>query len=113
MSEITNPEQIVIITRAPEAATGGDHRRGESAPPHLPTLETVHVTSLQSQVTIFLQQLDQVIQETPEQVGGFRLEEFEVSAGIVVEGKGGVRLGLIAEASGGVNASFHFVFKRG
>ncbi len=46
--------------------------------------------------------------------GGFRLDEFEVSAGIVVDAKGGVQLALLAnaEAGGSVNAGFKFVFKR-
>jgi len=52
--------------------------------------------------------------DTPPEVGGFHLTEFEVSASIVVEAKGRVRLALLgnAEAGGGLNAGLKFVFKR-
>ena len=115
MSEKTDTDQILVIT-GPTSTYDRDleSRRGESIPSRLLNTANVDIANLQTQVNIFLQQMDQVMKETPEDVGGFQLAEFEVSAGIVVEAKGGVKLALLAnaEAGGSINAGLKFVFKR-
>jgi hypothetical protein len=65
-------------------------------------------------LNVFLQQLDQVTTDTSEKFGALHLAEFDVSAGIVPEAKGGVKLALIAtaEAGAGINAGLKFVFRR-
>jgi hypothetical protein len=118
MTKATVPDQLYILTStAPAAPTDGyddlEPRRGPRAS-RLPQLTEVSITHLQQQVNVFLTQLDTVMQDTPEQVGGFRVNEFEVSVGIVVEAKGKLTLALVAdaEAGGGINAGIKFVFKR-
>jgi len=108
------PQQILVLA----ASASADHddletRRIPGIPGNFP-LQPIELTALQSQVTIFLQQIQVIMQEAPEAVGAFKLAEFEVSAGIVVEARGKVSLALIAnaEAGGQINASIRFVFKR-
>src|SRR5689334_10524773 len=96
MPEDAIPQQIFVLT-APVRPDDADlqPRRGSPAT-RLSTLKSVDIVSLQGQVNVFLQQLDQVMSETPEKVGGFRLSEFEVSAGIVAQATGGVQIVLLA-----------------
>jgi hypothetical protein len=114
MSENAIPQQILVITGPPLTDQRDREPRRGLGISRLPNLQSVDITNLQEQVNVFLQQLDRVMSETPEKVGGFHLAEFEVSAGIVVEAKGGVQLALLAnaEAGGGINAGLKFVFKR-
>ncbi len=105
------PDQILVITGPVQPDL--EFRRGEGAS-RLPNLKPVQLTELHGQINIFLQQINQVMTDTPQEAGSFRLEEFEVTAGIVVEAKGGVSLALFAnaEVGGAVNAGLKFVFKR-
>ncbi|MEJ7699243.1 MAG: hypothetical protein WKF71_06295 [Pyrinomonadaceae bacterium] len=52
--------------------------------------------------------------KTPENVGDFKLTEFEVTAGIVIQGKGQIGIAILGavELSGQANAGLKFVFKR-
>ena len=114
MSENSVPEEILVVTGPVRLDDRDLELRREPKMPRLPNIETVGISNLHGQVNVFLNQLNQIMIETPEKVGGFRLAEFEVSAGIVVEAKGGVSLALLAnaEAGGGINAGFKFVFRR-
>ena len=114
MSDNPIPQQILVIAGpSPTDHREREPRRGPSVF-RLPTPESVDITALQGQVNIFLQQMDVIMTNTPEKIGGLHLTEFEVSAGIVVEAKGKVNLVLLgaAEAGGGLNAGLKFVFKR-
>lgn len=74
----------------------------------------VEIGQLQTQINVFLNQLDQVLSDTPEKVGSFSLSEFEITAGIVVQGKGKIGLAVLGavELSGQASAGIKFVFKR-
>lgn len=116
MAERQVPQEILVVTGAPGASPVADPGMSgrRSLTPRLPSVSAVDITSLQGQVNVFLQQLNVVMSDTPESVGGFRLAEFEVSAGVVLEAKGGVKIALLAnaEAGGAVNAGLKFVFRR-
>ncbi len=112
------PEEILIITSlSPSSDTSYDAaqevRRG-FATSYLLNTESIDITKLQKQINIFIQQMNQVMSNTPEKVGNFRLEEFEVSAEIKVEASGEIKLALLGggEISGGIGAGLKFVFKR-
>lgn len=119
MSETTMPQEILVITGAAGAdKSGAEPRRGSAISSLASTLinaQPVNISSLQEQVNIFIQQIDVVMSEAPEKIkSGFHLAEFEVSAGITFEGKGEVKLALVAsgEVTGGVKAGLKFIFKR-
>ena len=132
MPEETRSNQILVIVGKlpsegakreprrgePGLATSGDGTRQEprrwTAIPGVPNIASLDISGLQGQVNVFLQQLNQIMTDTPEKVGAMHLAEFEVSAGIVLEAKGSVKLALLAnaEAGGAVNAGLKFVFKR-
>jgi hypothetical protein len=122
---------FVLVERLPVEVPEREPRRGKSgaatgeeamsteprrwtAVPGVPNLAAVDLSGLQGQVNVFLQQLNQVMTDTPEKVGTLYLAEFEISAGIVLEAKGGVKLAFLAsaEAGAGINAGLKFVFKR-
>ena len=114
MTEEKLPQEILIVTGPSATSSGGDLAARRGGGSRLPDVNAVDITNLQSQVNVFLNQMNVVMKDTPESVGGFRLSEFEVSAGIVVEGKGGVRIALLGnvELGGQVNAGLKFVFRR-
>jgi hypothetical protein len=118
MSEPSLPQEILILT-GPAAPAAGQYddmepRRWPGAAPKTPNLTPVQITSLQEQVAVFIQQLDVVMQKAPEDVGAFKMAEFEVAVEIVVGASGGVSLALLAnaQASGELTASMKFVFRR-
>ena len=117
MAEPAIPQEILVIT-GPIRRDDSDlkPRRGTRRPRTREMVNTagVHLSNLQGQVNIFLQQMNEVMHSAPENVGRFKLDEFEVSVGIVVEGKGEVKLALLASAEVGakVDAGIKFVFKR-
>lgn len=114
MTKQALPKELLIITSPTLIEDRASPGRRRSVTTQLLNAQSVDITSLQGQVNIFLQQLNVVMSETPEKVGGFELAEFEVSAGITVSGKGQVKLALLAsgELGGSVNAGLKFVFKR-
>ena len=105
------PEEIFVLTGR-SVGELAPRRGGEGL--FAQHLTAVKITALQGQVNVFLQQFDQVLRDTPEKVGGFRLEEIEVSAGLVLNAKSGIQLVLLAnaEVGGEVSAELKFVFKR-
>lgn len=113
MSDKEIPQEILILGASmPLDDRELEPRGGPSS--RLPRLAAVDISNLQGQINVFLLQMNQIMSETPEKVEGFSLDEFEVSAGIVLEAKGGIQLILLANAeiSGAVNASLKFVFRR-
>jgi hypothetical protein len=114
MNEKEN-NQILIISNVSAKDTDKElARRGSSIVSKMPNLTSVDVTNLQTQINVFLQQMNIVMSNTPEKVGDFKLSEFEVTAGIVVQGKGQIGIALLgqAEISGQINGGLKFVFKR-
>ena len=88
------PQEMLITTASGGASKWSADlaaRRGLPTP-SLPDGSAVDIIQLQTKVNVFLHQLNVVMAETPENVGGFRLSEFEVSAVVVIEGKGEVPL---------------------
>jgi hypothetical protein len=112
-NEVVPQEILVIMGPARPDLSDLEPRRSPEAVRPL-NVQPVHLTQLQGQVNIFLQQLNQIMQDTPEKVGSFHLAEFEVSAGLVLEAKGKISLALLAnaEVGGSVNAGLKFVFRR-
>lgn len=114
MPKQTLPKDMLVITSPTRIEDAGPQTRRGSVATRLLNAQSVDITSLQGQVNVFLQQLNIVMSETPEKVGGFNLAEFEVSAGITLQGKGEIKLALLAsgELGAAVNAGLKFVFKR-
>lgn len=112
------PNEIGILTHSAylESEDPTEARRGAARSKiasQMITVEAVDVTHFQQQVNLFITNLDKVMTDTPEAVGGFKLVEFEVSAAITVQGKGEIKLALIGgELSAGVNAGLKFVFRK-
>lgn len=114
MADKTIPQEVFVITGlTAEAESGAPVRRGFGLP-KLPGVQQVNITQLQEQVTVFLQQVNVIMDNVPEPAGGFKLAEFEVSAGISIQGKGEVKIAFLGsgELSGGVTAGLKFVFRR-
>jgi hypothetical protein len=112
MAELENDKLLVIGNIADHTAQETTRRSGTS--PKIPDFTAVDVTSFQTQVNIFLQQMNVVMTDTPEKVGDFSLAEIEVSAAIVIQGKGQIGIALLgkAEVSGQVSGGLKFLFKR-
>ena len=110
----TVPQEILVLTGYSRLDDSDLELRGEASAGWVPKVEPVDLVQLQGQVNIFLQQVDQILTKTPEQVGKFHLSEFEIAVGIVVEAKGEVKLAWLAKAEvgGSIDASMKFVFKR-
>ena len=109
------PQEVLLITGPPpQESTEWSARRGGGLPRVAEYAEKIQLSELRTQINVFLAQMNVALEKVPEKVGTFKLEEFEVSAGFVVEGKGSVKLALIADAEvgGSINASLKFVFKR-
>lgn len=77
-------------------------------------ITAIDITKLQGQINVFVQQINQVVNDAPTPANGFRLAEFEVSAEIKAEAEGEIQLVLLgsAKAIGGVSAGLKFVFRR-
>jgi hypothetical protein len=108
------PEEILVIATSSRSNTSSIEPRRGSISARLLNRHSVNLSDLQQQVNIFLQQVNVMMADAPEKVGGFQLAEFEVSAGITLEGKGEVKLALLAsgEIGGGINAGLKFLFRR-
>ncbi|CAN5296134.1 hypothetical protein BH10ACI1_BH10ACI1_28040 [soil metagenome] len=105
--------KLLVISNLPESSSQETGRRGGIAS-RMPNFTSVDVNSLQTQINVFLQQMNIVMTNTPEKVGDFKLSEFEISAAIVIQGKGQIGIALLgqAEISGQVSGGLKFVFKR-
>ena len=107
------PEQVLYLVSGTPIPAAAEVRRGFELPA-IVKAAPIDLQQFQSQVNIFLTQMSTVVNTAPEKAGKFRLEELEISAGIVLEAKGEVKLALLAnaEAGGSVNAGLKFVFRR-
>lgn len=112
MIEPENNKLLVISNSTQNFDEGTGRRIG--IVPKMPNFTTVDVNNLQTQINVFLQQMNIVMTNTPEKVGNFKLSEFEISAAIVVQGKGQIGIALLgqAEISGQVSGGLKFIFKR-
>ena len=108
-----NNDEILIFGISPSAGQT-ETMRGGLITSKIPDATKIEIGQLQAQVNIFLNQLDQVLSDTPEKVGKFDLTEFEITAGIVVQGKGKIGLAILGgvELGGQASAGIKFVFKR-
>ncbi|MFN8594974.1 MAG: hypothetical protein U0559_02135 [Anaerolineae bacterium] len=75
-----------------------------------PKPTTVSSVKLQQQINVFLVQMGEALKETPAEVGGFKLNEIEISAGITA----GLEIALIGlgSAKGELTGGLRFTFKR-
>lgn len=110
---VENKDEILIfgISSSP---TLSETMRGGMITSKIAEATKVEIGQLQTQINVFLNQLDHVLSDTPEKVGSFSLTEFEITAGVVVQGKGQIGLAILGavELSGQANAGIKFVFKR-
>ena len=81
MNESGAPDQNTISIIAVKAS---DLRDDE---PLVPTLKEVSIKNLSSNLQNFLGQLDQVLKNVNDKVGGFEVDELEVYAEVTAEGK--------------------------
>jgi hypothetical protein len=87
---------IWIITGEPGATRGG-------------RLKQQNIDELSVSINLFLEQMGNVLEKTPEKIGKFHFEEFEVHAEVTAQGTIAVLgTGLQAGATGGLR----FVFRR-
>jgi len=110
------PSGEIIVYTLPEAATGTDDydqvRGGYDEVRGWfgrPKQTTISVTKLQQQINVFLVQMGEALKETPSEVGGLKLNEIEVSAGITA----GLEIALIGfgGAKGELTGGLRFTFK--
>ncbi len=115
--KLTVPDEIIIYGILGPAAKPDeyDQMRGDYDQPRgwpvRPEPTRINVTKLQQQINIFLVQMDGALKETPQQVGGFRLSEVEISAGVTLKGE--IALIGVGGAEAGLTGGLRFVFKRG
>ena len=82
---------------------------GETAVTRGGGMKQLKVEELASNVNLFLEQMGSILEKTPEKVGKFHFDEFEVSAEIT--GKGSLAiLGTGGEV--GATGGLRFVFRR-
>ena len=111
------PSGSIIVYTMPGAAENAndygqmrgdyDQTRGWFGSPKSTTVSTV---KLQQQINVFLVQMGEALKETPAEVGGFKLDEIEISAGITA----GLEIALIGlgGAKGELTGGLRFTFKR-
>jgi hypothetical protein len=93
-----NNDEIAVITSDPYAAG----TRGSG-------VQSLKVDELAVNVNVFVQQMGRILESTPEKVGQFHFEEFEINAEISADGTIAVLgSGVHAGAKGGLR----FVFRR-
>lgn len=91
-------DEILILTGDPVA----NATRGAGA-------QHLKIDELIVNVNIFVQQMGKVLENTPEKVGKFHFDEFEIYADITADGKIAL-LGTGVQA--GASAGMHFTFRR-
>ena len=88
---------IWIVTSEPTATRGGGR------------LKQQNVDELSVNINLFLEQMGNVLEKTPDKIGKFHFQEFEVHAEVTAQGTIAVLgTGLQASATGGLR----FVFRR-
>ena len=97
--EATNSDEILVVTSDP-AAMG---TRGGG-------LHPLKVEELTVNVNLFVQQMGKVLESTPESLGKFHFDEFEIHAEINADGTIAV---LGSGVHAGVGGGLRFLFRRG
>lgn len=98
-TEATNDEEILVVTSDP-AAIG---TRGGGPQP-------LKIDELVVNVNVFVQQMGKVLESTPEKLGKFDFNEFEIHAEITADGT----LALLGSGvHAGAGGGLRFVFRRG
>jgi hypothetical protein len=93
-----NKDEIWIVTSDSSTTRGGGGR-----------LKQQSVDELSININLFLEQMGNVLEKTPEKIGKFHFEEFEVHAEVTAQGTIAVLgTGLQASTTGGLR----FVFRR-
>lgn len=92
-------DEMQIITRDPGVAS----MRGSGE-------QTLKVEELAVNVNLFVQQMGKVLENTPEMLGKFHFDEFEIHAEVSADGKIAI-LGTGVQA--GVGGGLRFLFRRG
>ena len=94
----TGKDEVWVVTSEPSAMRGGPRQ-----------LKQLKVEDLGLNINLFVEQLGSMLEKTPEKVGKFHFDEFEVYAEIT--GKGTVAiLGTGGEV--GATGGLRFVFRR-
>jgi hypothetical protein len=94
----TSKDEMWVVTSEPMATRGGSRQ-----------LKQLKVEELTMNINLFVEQLGSMLEKTPEKVGKFRFEEFEVYAEITAKGTVAI-LGTGGEL--GATGGLHFVFRR-
>ena len=95
----TSPNKIWVVVNDSQQWRGGQQVKQTE----------VDVERLSSNMNRFLEQIGNMLQQTPEHVGQFHFEEFEISAEVTAQGTLAILgTGLQAGATGGLK----FVFRR-
>ena len=97
--EATNSDEILVVTGDP-AVTG---TRGGGPQP-------LKVEELAVNVNLFVQQVGKVLESTPESLGKFHFEEFEIHAEINADGTIAI---LGSGVHAGMSGGLRFLFRRG
>jgi hypothetical protein len=97
--EMPDTNEILVVTSDP-AALG---TRGSG-------LQTLKVEELAVNVNLFVQRMGQVLESTPEAMGKFHFDEFEIHAEITADGTIAV---LGSGVHAGIGGGLRFVFRRG
>ena len=110
-SKIDQSELLVIADE--EVSSRDNDRRGIDYKEIL-GIKPINLGEFKDQVNNFIGQLDFVMKNSPNQEGAFKLDTIEVSASVLIQAKGGVKLALLAkaEASAQINPCIKFVFKK-
>ena len=100
-----SPNKIWVVVNVPSKWRGGE-KPGEG---EKPGRTAVDVDKLSSNMKLFLGQIGSMLEQTPERVGSFHFQEFELSAEVSADGSLALLgSGLHAGAKGGLK----FVFRR-
>jgi hypothetical protein len=82
---------------------------GEAGARSWGSVKKLKVEELSVQINLFLGQMDNILEKTPQEVGKFQFDSFEISAEITAKGSLAI-LGTGGEA--GAKGGIKFVFKR-
>jgi hypothetical protein len=97
-------DTIWVITSEPLETTRGGFREDESK-----QAKPLKVKELAININLFLEQMSSVLEKTPEKIGKFHFEEFEIHAEVTAEGT----IALLGSGGKiGAAGGLRFVFRR-
>ena len=99
VKEATESDEVFVVTS--DLATIGTRGGGP---------QPLRVKELAVNVNLFVQQMGKVLESTPETLGNFNFDEFEIHAEINADGTIAV---LGSGVHGGIGGGLRFVFRRG